>query len=198
MIDLRKNNTTLHEQSEIIANYMGWEFQFVEDWNTLIPVVQKVTDDILGLHDGRYCDADIILEHGFADILHRDVDYVRNIVVPAIEFVNKEKRPTIRGKVYRLTAHNMAIFEHLRDAYRDCVIGCSLSDNAFIWVADEDLSKDGKIRHCTYFYHVDGYYESEVCNHVVTTNGMDEMIEKIYHELGEDYNVVVTQLKDDK
>jgi hypothetical protein len=64
-IDLRKRCA----ESDKICAYMKIGYRPINDWNELIPIVQKVAADILGLHDGSYCDADIMWEHGFVEVM---------------------------------------------------------------------------------------------------------------------------------
>ena len=86
-IDLRKNRLQAYKkcaESDKICTYMKIGYRPIDDWNELMPVVQKVADDTLGLHDGSYCDADTLYEHGFVNLLYKDVTYVRNIVCNTI------------------------------------------------------------------------------------------------------------------
>ena len=86
-IDLRKRCA----ESDKICAYMKIGYRAIDDWNELMPVVQKVADDILGLHDGSYCDADTLYEHDFVNLLYKDVPYVRNIVCKTIDWLQKQK-----------------------------------------------------------------------------------------------------------
>jgi len=86
-IDLRKRCA----ESDKICAYMKIDYRPIDDWNELMPVVQKVADDILGLHDGSYCDADTLYEHDFVNLLYKDVPYVRNIVCKTIDWLQKQK-----------------------------------------------------------------------------------------------------------
>lgn len=91
-IDLRKRCA----ESDKICAYIKIDYRPIDDWNELMPAVQKVADDILGLHDGSYCDADTLYEHGFVNILYKDVPYVRNIVCNTIDWIGKQKRTEMK------------------------------------------------------------------------------------------------------
>ena len=91
-IDLRKN----FAESDKICAYMKIGYRAIDDWNELMPVVQKIADDILGLHDGSYCDADTLYEHDFVNLLYKDVPYVRNIVCNTIDWLHKQTRTEVQ------------------------------------------------------------------------------------------------------
>ena len=183
-IDLRKN----FAESDKICAYMKIGYRAIEDWNELMPVVQKVADDILGLHDGSYCDADTLYEHDFVNLLYKDVPYVRNIVCNTIDWIGKQKRTEVHGCLYRLTVKNLHEHKELRDALADDMIHHAV-DDAYVWIADggegkmvfsfvEDVwvKNNGNV--------VNGY-SAESCNEIIKEISILDMIKELYEYAGE-------------
>jgi len=108
-IDLRKRCA----ESDKICAYRKIGYRPIDDWNELMPVVQKVADDILGLHDGSYCDADTLYEHDFVNLLYKDVPYVRNIVCNTIDWIGKQKRTAVLGTYHN--GHDSKIIDKLNE-----------------------------------------------------------------------------------
>jgi hypothetical protein len=130
-IDLRKRCA----ESDKICAYMKIGYRPINDWNELMPVVQKVADDILGLHDGSYCDADTLYEHNFVNLLYKDVTYVRNIVCNTIDWLLKQSITEVHGCLYRLTVENLYNHKELMDALANEQIHHILND-AYVWIED--------------------------------------------------------------
>jgi hypothetical protein len=130
-IDLRKRCA----ESDKICAYMKIGYRAIDDWNELMPVVQKVADDILGLHDGSYCDADTLYEHNFVNLLYKDVAYVRNIVCKTIDWLLKQSITEVHGCLYRLTVENLYNHKELMDALANEQIHHILND-AYVWIED--------------------------------------------------------------
>jgi hypothetical protein len=181
-IDLRKRCA----ESDKICAYMKIGYRAIDDWNELMPVVQKVADDILGLHDGSYCDADIMWEHGFVEVIYRDVAYVRNIVCRTIDWLLKQSITEVHGCLYRLTVENLYNHKELRDALANEQIHHILND-AYVWIEDggegqvfsfvDDIwTEGGKV--------VKGY-SADFCNEFIKARKKLEMITKLYDCAGD-------------
>jgi hypothetical protein len=181
-IDLRKN----FAESDKICAYMKIGYRAIDDWNELMPVVQKIADDILGLHDGSYCDADTLYEHDFVNLLYKDVPYVRNIVCNTIDWLHKQTKKVVHGSLYKLTVNNLYEHDELRDALGDDQIH-HVVDGAYVWMVDggegqvfsfvDDIwTEGGKV--------VKGY-SAEFCNELIKARTMLEMITKLYDCAGD-------------
>jgi len=181
-IDLRKN----FAESDKICAYMKIGYRAIDDWNELMPVVQKVADDILGLDDGSYCDADTLYEHDFVNLLYKDVPYVRNIVCNTIDWLHKQNRTVVHGCLYRLTVKNLYEHKELRDALADDMIH-HVVDGAYVWIVDggegqvfsfvdDTWTEGGSV--------VNGY-SADFCNEFIKARTILEMITKLYAEAGD-------------
>jgi hypothetical protein len=176
-IDLRKRCA----ESDKICAYMKIGYRPINDWNELIPIVQKVADDILGIDDGSYCDADIMWEHGFVDVVHRDVTYVRNIVCKTIDWLSKHNRTVVHGCLYRLTVENLYEHKELRDALVDEQIHHVLND-AYVWIVDAGAG--GQV--FSFVDAKDGYgFAADCCNEDVLAINVKEMITELYKKSGQ-------------
>jgi len=181
-IDLRKN----FAESDKICAYMKMGYRAIDDWNELMPVVQKVADDILGLHDGSYCDADTLYEHDFVNLLYKDVPYVRNIVCNTIDWLHKQTKKVVHGSLYKLTVNNLYEHDELRDALGDDQIH-HVVDGAYVWMVD---GGEGQV--FSFFDHawteggrVVGGYSADFCNEQIKARTKLEMITKLYAEAGD-------------
>ena len=181
-IDLRKRCA----ESDKICAYMKIGYRAIDDWNELMPVVQKVADDILGLHDGSYCDADTLYEHNFVNLLYKDVPYVRNIVCNTIDWLHKQTRTVVHGCLYKLTVKNLHDHTDLRDSLAFEQIH-HVVDGAYVWIVDggegqvfsfvDDIwTEGGKV--------VKGY-SADFCNEFIKARTKLEMITKLYDCAGD-------------
>jgi len=185
-IDLRKRCA----ESDKICAYFKIGYRPIDDWNELMPIVQLVADEILGLHDGSYCDADTLVEyeHGFVNLLYKDVTYVRNIVCNTIDWIGKQKRTEVHGCLYKLTVKNLYKHKELRDALADDMIR-DVVDGAYVWIADggespmvfsflegEWVNNHGNV--------VNGY-STISCNEPVKEMSILDMIKELYEYEGE-------------
>jgi hypothetical protein len=181
-IDLRKRCA----ESDKICAYMKIGYRAIDDWNELMPVVQKVADDILGLHDGSYCDADTLYEHNFVNLLYKDVPYVRNIVCNTIDWLHKQTRTVVHGCLYKLTVKNIHDHTELRDALAFKQIH-HVVDGAYVWIVD---GGEGQV-----FSFVDDVwtegrgvvigYSADFCNEFIKARTILEMITKLYDCAGD-------------
>ena len=183
-IDLRKKCA----ESDMICAYMKIGYRPIDDWNELMPVVQKVADDILGLHDGSYCDADTLYEHDFVNLLYKDVPYVRNIVCNTIDWLYKQNRTVVHGRLYKLTVKNLYDYRELRDALADDEVH-HVVDGAYVWIVDVD-GVDSQV-----FSFIDDIwvdegsvvngYSADFCNECIKARTKLEMITKLYDCAGD-------------
>ena len=131
-IDLRKNEWCT--ESAIICCYLDRDYEQITTWNQLIPMIQKISDDFIGLHDGEeYCDADLIYEHNMHCMLYKDVSYVRNKVNKLVDYIKKEQAKVIDGHLYKLTVENLYEHKELRDALINEQIH-HVSTHAYVWM----------------------------------------------------------------
>jgi hypothetical protein len=184
-IDLRKKCA----ESVKICAYRGCDYRPIDDWNELMPIVQKVSDDILGLHDGAYCDADTLYEHGLVYLLYKDVDYVRNIVCNAIDWLHEQKRTEVHGCLYRLTVENLYEHTELRDALANEQIHHAV-DGAYVWIVD---GGEGQVFSFIDDSWVEGGsvvkgYSADFCNEFIRSRTKIGMITKIYDCAGDNIN----------
>ena len=173
-------------ESDKICAYMKIGYRPINDWNELIPIIQKVATDILGIDDGSYCDADIMWEHGFVEVVHRDVTYVRNIVCKTIDWLLKQSITEVHGCLYRLTVENLYNHKELRDALANEQIH-HVVDGAYVWIVDggegkvfsfvdDTLTEGGSV--------VNGY-SADFCNEFIKARTKLEMITKLYDCVGD-------------
>jgi len=181
-IDLRKRCA----ESDKICAYFKIGYRAIDDWNELMPVVQKVADDILGLHDGSYCDADTLYEHNFVNLLYKDVPYVRNIVCNTIDWLHKQTRTVVHGCLYKLTVKNLHDHTDLRDSLAFEQIH-HVVDGAYVWIVyggegqvfsfvDDTWTEGGSV--------VNGY-SADFCNEFIKARTKIEMITKLYDCAGD-------------
>ena len=176
-IDLRKRCV----ESDKICAYFKIGYRPIDDWNELMPVVQKIADDILGLHDGSYCDADILYEYNFVGLLYRDIKYVRSITCTAIDWLSKHNRTVVHGCLYRLTVENLYEHKELRDALVDEQIHHVLND-AYVWIVDAGAG--GQV--FSFVDAKDGYgFAADFCNEDVCAINEKEMITELYKKSGQ-------------
>jgi len=181
-IDLRKRC----DESDKICAYFKIGYRPINDWNELMPVVQKVADDILGLHDGSYCDADTLYEHNFVNLLYKDVPYVRNIVCNTIDWLHKQTRTVVHGCLYRLTVENLCKHEELWDAFKDEQIH-HVIDGAYVWIVD---GGEGQVFSFVDDVWVDSKgvvigYSADFCNEFIKARTKIEIITKLYDCAGD-------------
>ena len=174
-IDLRKRCA----ESDKICAYFKIGYRPIDDWNELMPIVQLVADEILGLHDGSYCDADILCEHGFVNLLYKDVTYVRNIVCNTIDWLHKQNRTVVHGCLYRLTVKNLYEHKELRDALVNEQIH-HVSTHAYVWMEKGD---GGQVWSFFYDKETDSYKADFEGNYFESDTCID-LIEKMYDEAG--------------
>jgi hypothetical protein len=182
-IDLRK----ICAESDMICAYMKIGYRPIDDWNELMPIVQLVADEILGLHDGSYCDADTLYEHGFVNLLYKDVPYVRNIVCKTIDWLRNQNRTVVHGCLYQLTVENLCKHKELRDALANDQIHHAV-DDAYVWISDGGESpmvfsfvKDVWVSNGNV---VNGY-SADFCNEIIKEISILEMIRELYEYAGE-------------
>jgi hypothetical protein len=187
-IDLRKRCA----ESDKICAYMKIGYRAIDDWNELMPVVQKVADDILGLHDGSYCDADTLYEHNFVNLLYKDVTYVRNIVCNTIDWLLKQSITEVHGCLYRLTVENLYNHKELRDALANEQIH-HVVDGAYVWIVDggegqvfsfvdDTWTEGGSVVNG---YSADSWSYFTFCNEFIKARTKIEMITKLYDCAGD-------------
>jgi hypothetical protein len=112
-IDLRKFDSK--SESANICRYLGRDYEAITTWNQLIPMMQEIGDDFIGLDGGdTFCDADLMWEHDMHCVLHKDVSYVRNKVSKLVDYIKKQEATVVHGSLYRLTVENLYKHKELK------------------------------------------------------------------------------------
>lgn len=181
-IDLRKFDGKA--ESANICRYLGRDYEAISTWDKLIPMMQEIGDDFIGLDGGdTFCDADLMYEHDMNSVLYKDVHYVRNKVSKLVDYINKFNRTIVHGSLYRLTVENLYEHKELRDALENEQIHHAVTD-AYVWISDvqvfsfiDDVWAEGGI--------VINGYSADFCNEFVKSKTAEEMIEKLYECAGD-------------
>ena len=135
-IDLRKFEGKA--ESANICRYLGRDYEAITTWNQLIPMMQEIGDDFIGLDGGEeYCDADLLYEHDMNSVLYKDVHYVRNKVSKLVDYIKKQEATVVHGYLYRLTVENLYEHKELRDALINEQIH-HVSTHAYVWMEKGD------------------------------------------------------------
>lgn len=179
-IDLRKFDGK--SESANICRYLGRDYEAITTWNQLIPMMQEIGDDFIGLDGGEeYCDADLLYEHDMHCVLHKDVSYVRNKVSKLVDYIKKQEATVVHGCLYRLTVENLYKHKELRDALVDEQIHHVLND-AYVWIVDAGAG--GQV--FSFVDAKDGYgFAADFCNEDVLAINEKEMITELYKKSGQ-------------
>ena len=187
-IDLRKFDGKAESakiaESANICRYLGRDYETISTWDQLIPMMQEIGDDFIGLDGGEtLCDADLIYEHDMHCLLHKDVHYVRNKVSKLVDYINKFKRTIVHGSLYRLTVENLYEHKELRDALENEQIYHTVTD-AYVWISDVQVFSFIKDTWMDGGSLISGY-SAEFCNELVKAGTISEIIEKLYECAGD-------------
>lgn len=176
-IDLRKFDGKA--ESANICRYLGRDYEPISTWDQLIPIVQEINDDYIGLDGGdTFCDTDLLYEHEMNSLLYRDVHYVRNKVSQLVDYINKFKRKVVEGHFYKLTVENLYKHRMLRDAFDNEQIH-HLCTNSYVWI-DKDEQQVW-----SFFYNEEtDSYMADFCDNCFEADTCIELIEKMYDEAG--------------
>lgn len=176
-IDLRKFDGKA--ESANICRYLGRDYEAISTWDQLIPMMQEIGDDFIGLDGGdTFCDADLMYEHDMNSVLYKDVHYVRNKVSKLVDYINKHKRKVVEGHLYKLTVENLYKHEMLRNAFDSDQIHY-LFDDAYVWI-DKDEQQVW-----SFIYDKETFlYKADFCNNHFASENYIDLIEKMYSETG--------------
>jgi hypothetical protein len=176
-IDLRKFDGKA--ESANICRYLGRDYEPISTWDQLIPMMQEIGDDFIGLDGGdTFCDADLIYDHNMHCLLYKDVHYVRNKVSKLVDYINKHKRKVVEGNLYKLTVGNLYVYDKLRDALADDMIH-HVVDGAYVWI-DKDEQQVW-----SFIYEEKSHmFIADFCNNYFEADEIEELIEKMYDEAG--------------
>lgn len=176
-IDLRKFDGKA--ESTNICRYLGRDYEPISTWDQLIPMMQEIGDDFIGLDGGdTFCDADLMYEYDMNSVLYKDVHYVRNKVSKLVDYINKHKRKVVEGHLYKLTVENLYEHKKLRNAFDNDQIH-HLFDDAYVWI-DKDEQQVW-----SFFYDKETFsYKADFCNNYFEAEEIEELIEKMYDEAG--------------
>jgi len=179
-IDLRKFDSK--SESANICSYLGRDYEEITTWNQLIPMMQEIGDDFIGLDGGdTFCDADLMWEHDMHCVLHKDVSYVRNKVSKLVDYIKKQEATVVHGSLYRLTVENLYKHKELRDALVDEQIHHVLND-AYVWIVY--VGAGGQV--FSFVDAKDGYgFAADFCNEDVLAINEKEMITELYKKSGQ-------------
>lgn len=179
-IDLRKFDSK--SESANICRYLGRDYEAITTWNQLIPMMQEIGDDFIGLDGGdTFCDADLMWEHDMHCVLHKDVSYVRNKVSKLVDYIKKQEATVVHGSLYRLTVENLYKHKELRDALVDEQIHHVLND-AYVWIVY--VGAGGQV--FSFVDAKDGYgFAADFCNEDVLAINEKEMITELYKKSGQ-------------
>lgn len=111
--DMKKSvskSAMITEVSEKITKFMNWEeFEFVDDWNTIQPVISKISNEWADT-------AELLYDFNFINILHTDnVIDALPLVEKCIDQLHKRER-SVYGCVYKITIENVAKYPELAKA----------------------------------------------------------------------------------
>ena len=176
-IDLRKFDGKA--ESANICRYLGKDYEAISTWDQLIPMMQEIGDDFVGLDGGdTFCDGVLIYEHDMHCLLHKDVHYVRNKVSKLVDYINRHKRKVVEGHLYKLTVENLYEHKMLRNAFDNEQIQ-HLCNDAYVWI-DKDEQQVW-----SFFYDKESFsYMADFCNNCFEADEIEELIEKMYDEAG--------------
>ena len=105
-----KDYVMITEVSEKITRFMNWEeFEFVDDWNTIQPVISKITKEWTDT-------AELLYDYHFIDIYNCiNVYEALPKVERCIDELHKRER-SVYGCVYEITIENVSRFPELAKA----------------------------------------------------------------------------------
>ena len=167
------------EVSHKITKFMNWEeFEFVDDWNTLHPVIAKISS----MWDDH---AELMHDYGMIKILSAlsVVDMLPKVNICIDELNIREK--SVYGSVYRITVANVAEYTELAQAIANGQVSHDqLGD--YVWI-----DQNGFV--CSFMkssddFRVDftGEYVAEVGRDVVDGDTFEEIIAAVLTEM-DDY-----------
>ncbi len=176
-IDLRKFDGKA--ESANICRYLGRDYEPISKWNQLIPMMQEIGDDFIGLDGGdTFCDADLIYEHNMHCLLHKDVHYVRNKVSDLVDYISKHKRKVVEGHLYKLTVENLYEHEKLRNAFDNDQIH-HLCTDSYVWIDKDELQV------WSFTYEEKSHmFIADFCNNYFEAENYIDLIGKMYSEAG--------------
>lgn len=176
-IDLRKFDGKA--ESANICRYLGRDYEPISTWDQLIPMMQEIGDDFIGLDGGdTFCDADLMYEYDMNSVLYKDVHYVRNKVSKLVDYINKHKRKVVEGHLYKLTVENLYEHKKLRNAFDNNQIH-HLFDDAYVWI-DKDEQQVW-----SFIYEEKSHmFIADFCNNYFEAENYIDLIEKMYSEAG--------------
>ena len=176
-IDLRKFDSK--SESANICMYLGRDYEAITTWNQLIPMMQEIGDDFIGLDGGEeYCDADLLYEHDMNSVLYKDVHYVRNKVSKLVDYIKKHKRKVVEGHLYKLTVQNLYEHKKLRNAFDNDQIH-HLFDDAYVWIDKYEQQV------WSFIYEEKSHmFIADFCNNYFEAENYIDLIEKMYSEAG--------------
>jgi hypothetical protein len=176
-IDLRKFDGKA--ESANICRYLGRDYEPISTWEQLIPMMQEIGDDFIGLDGGdAFCDADLMYEHDMNSVLYKDVHYVRNKVSKLVDYINKHKRKVVKGHLYKLTVENLYEHKMLRNAFDNEQIH-HLCTDSYVWI-DKDEQQVW-----SFIYEEKSHmFIADFCNNYFEAENYIDLIEKMYSEAG--------------
>jgi len=169
----------INEISHKITKFMNWEeFEFIDDWNGLHPVIAKISS----MWEDQ---AELMYDYYFVNIYNSlsAVDMLPHIDKCIDELMKREK--SVYGSVYEITISNIARFKDLAMAIDEQQVHhCEIGD--YVWI-----DQNGFI--CSFMKSSDefkqefiGDYVAEVGRDVVVGDTFEEIIAAVLSEM-DDY-----------
>lgn len=168
----------INEISHKITKFMNWEeFEFVDDMNTLHPVIVKIS----AMWDDQ---AELMYDYGMCNIFNAldAVDLLPHVEKCIDELNRREK--SVYGSVYRISVANVAEYTELAQAIANGQVSHDqvgdyvwIDQNGFIcsfMKSSDDFKKDFV-----------GDYVAEVGRDVVVGDSFEEIISEIITEMDE-------------
>jgi|DEB0MinimDraft_10_1074344.scaffolds.fasta_scaffold42364_2 hypothetical protein len=175
---MEKSFSNLAMKTEIcekITKFMKWdEFEFVDNWNELQPVISKVFND----WDDT---AELLYDYHFIDIYNCvSVNEALPKVERCIDELSK-RNCSVYGCVYEVTIENVAKYPELAKAIdNQQVHHCAIGD--FVWIDQNEFVcsfHKNDFRNNTY------KYCSDSCNNFVYGDTFEEMISELLTDMGQ-------------
>jgi hypothetical protein len=174
-----QRSAMIHEVSHKITKFMQWdEFEFVDDMNTLHPVIVKISS----MWDDH---AELEFDYGMINIFNAlgAVDLLPHVEKCIDELNRREK--SVYGSVYRITVENVAEYTELAKAIANGQVSHSQVGN-YVWIdqngfvcsfmkSSDDFKKD-----------FDGEFVAEVGRDVVVGDTFQEIVAAVLTEM-DDY-----------
>jgi len=164
------------EVSEKIAKFMNWEFEFVDDWNTLQPVIAKISS----LWDDQ---AEMMYDYNMCNVYNAlsAVDMLPDIEKCIDELYKRES--LVYGCVYEVTIENVAKYPELAKAIdNQQVHHCQEGD--YVWIDQNDFVcsfHKNNFRNNTY------KYCAEHCHNFVYGDTFEEIIAALITDMNGEY-----------